>query len=88
MIGLFGIGESLNQLSLTPAPNRKRDYNQKSVRNSDFAVEDPSAPKRMSLKEIWDTKIAFLLTVAISVIVGAIPGTGGDIAAIVSWEGL
>jgi len=86
MIGLFGIGGALKQLLDSPLPDRSVKYEQrKKMSFSDFAKEDPSAPKRMTFKEVWATKWAFLLTGGLSVLVGAIPGTGGDIAAIVSW---
>lgn len=88
MIGLFGVGETLKQLSESPVPNRKKlekDEIREKLVYSEFIKEAPNARKRLTLKEMWDTKWAFLLTSFISVIVGAIPGTGGDIAAIVSW---
>jgi putative tricarboxylic transport membrane protein len=87
MIGLFGIGESLKQLSESPVPNRnkQKEVNKEEVATSDFAAEDPNAPKRLTWKEMWATKWAFLFTSLISVFIGAIPGTGGDIASIVSW---
>ncbi len=89
MIGLFGIGEALKQISETPASTRKKFVKKMEKENvvdiSDFIKEEKGAKKRMTLREIWKTKWAFLISSVISVIVGAIPGTGGDIAALVSW---
>lgn len=86
MIGLFGIGESLKALSESPTPDYKNAGKQTSKINvSDFIKEEKGTKKRMTFKEVWATKWTFLLTSVISVFVGAIPGTGGDIAALVSW---
>ncbi len=88
MIGLFGIGEALKQLSETPVPKWKlagKVKSASSVNLSDFVHEEKNAKRRMTLKEMWQTKWAFLFTCVVSVFVGAIPGTGGDIAALVSW---
>lgn len=88
MIGLFGIGEALKQLSETPVPAHyiaKKVHRDPSINLSDFIQESKDAKKRMSLIEMWRTKWAFLVTCGISIIVGAIPGTGGDIASLVSW---
>lgn len=74
MIGLFGIGEILDQV-ITPLMKSN--------------VEEINGKKQkgfLNLKEIWQTKIAVLYACIISVFIGAIPGTGGDIAGIVSWD--
>lgn len=88
MIGLFGIGEALKQFAESPVSHtrfvKKLDKKDKTV-ISDFVKESKDAKKHQSWKEIWKTKWAFLLASVISVIVGAIPGTGGDIASLVSW---
>ena len=88
MIGLFGVGEALKQLSESPAVKvrfvKKLEKAQKTT-VSDFVQEEKGAKKRMTLREVWATKWSILVTSIISVFVGAIPGTGGDIAAIVSW---
>jgi len=74
MIGLFGIGEILDQV-ITPLMKSN--------------VEEINGKKQkgfLNLKEIWQTKIAVLYACIVSVFIGAIPGTGGDIAGIVSWD--
>ena len=88
MIGLFGIGEALKQFSETPAAKMKfvKKLDKTTKTNvSDFIREEKGAKKHLTLKEIWATKWAFTVASLISVLVGAIPGTGGDIAALVSW---
>ena len=83
MIGLFGIGEALKQLSESPIPNYKK-VDKKSTQ-SDFIKETPEVKKRLTIKEMFAYKWAFFLTAIISVFIGAVPGTGGDIASLVSW---
>lgn len=89
MIGLFGIGEALKQISETPASTKKKFVKKMTKENtvnvSDFVKEEKGAKKRMTLKEVWSTKWAVLFSSFISVFVGAIPGTGADIASLVSW---
>jgi putative tricarboxylic transport membrane protein len=78
MIGMFGIGESLKQL-----------YEAKMLPDESVAKEfksDKPVRRRLTLKEMWAMKIPFTLTNVIGFIVGIIPGTGGDIAGIVSWS--
>lgn len=89
MIGLFGIGEALKTIAETQ-PSTKRKFVAKMATEhvttvSDFIPEAKDAKKRLTLKEMWETKWTFLVTCLMSVFVGAVPGTGGDIAAIVSW---
>lgn len=88
MIGLFGVGEALKQFSESPVSHtrfvKKLDKKDKAV-ISDFVKESKVARKHQSWREIWKAKWAFLVASAISVVVGAIPGTGGDIASLVSW---
>lgn len=88
MIGLFGVGEALKQFSESPVSHtkfvKKLDKKEK-IRISDFIAEDKNAKKKMTWAERWKTKWAFLFASIISVFVGAIPGTGGDIASLVSW---
>lgn len=89
MIGLFGVGEVLKQLSDTQPVTKKKFVKhmeaEEKANISDFIEEKPDAKKKMTLKEVWKMKWQFLLASIISVFVGAIPGTGGDIAALVSW---
>jgi putative tricarboxylic transport membrane protein len=74
MIGLFGIGEILDQV-ITPL--MKGDITE---------INGKKQKGFLNLKEIWQTKIAVLYACIVSVFIGAIPGTGGDIAGIVSWD--
>jgi putative tricarboxylic transport membrane protein len=79
MIGMFGIGESLKQLyeaKLLPDKSVTEELKQK----------NKPVRKRLTLKEMWAMKIPFTLANVIGFIVGIIPGTGGDIASIVSWS--
>jgi putative tricarboxylic transport membrane protein len=85
MIGMFGIGESLKQLSETKVLSKEDSRKTAENIKQELKEQKKSACKRLTLKEMWSMKIPFLLTNFISVIVGAIPGTGGDIAGIVSW---
>lgn len=74
MIGLFGIGEILDQV-VTPL---------ELCALSD--LKEKEKKKRLNLKEIWATKIPVLISCLISVFIGAVPGTGGDIAGVISWD--
>jgi putative tricarboxylic transport membrane protein len=74
MIGLFGIGEIFYQIYTT---------------DHAFTQEIPDMGKTkkyfLNFKELKAVFPANLFTVVISVIIGAIPGAGGDIASIISW---
>jgi putative tricarboxylic transport membrane protein len=85
MIGMFGIGESLKQLSEAKPVTVEEARKLSQTLGEELKKAGKNARKRLTLRELWDMKIPFLLTNAISVIVGAIPGTGGDIASVVSW---
>jgi len=74
MIGLFGIGEILDQV-ITPL-----------MKTNVAEINGKKQKGFLNLKEIWQTKIAVLYACIVSVFIGAIPGTGGDIAGIVSWD--
>ena len=74
MIGLFGIGEILDQV-ISP------------LKQGELAdMKEREKKRHLSLKEIWGTKIPVGLSCLISVFIGAIPGTGGDIAGVISWD--
>lgn len=72
MIGLFGLGEVFNQIT---AKNDK--INAKKMKVGRIL------PNRKERKEI---RKPFILSSILSTIIGAIPGAGGDIASIISWE--
>lgn len=74
MIGLFGIGEILDQIT-TPL-----------VKSKTTKLDNNKNKGSLSLKEIWKTKIPIIYSSLISVFIGAIPGTGGDISSIISWD--
>ena len=74
MIGLFGIGEILDQV-ITPL-----------IKVNVAEINDKEQKSFLNLKEIWETRIATLYTCIISVFIGAIPAVGGDVAGIVSWD--
>lgn len=76
MIGLFGIGEVLHQIFLT----------------KNFTVHvTTEVPKQVgrvvpTLREIKKLTPVALLSSLIGIIIGAIPGTGADIAGLVAWD--
>lgn len=74
MIGLFGLGEIFYQFIM-----KKRDVNDNSVSKKIGRI----LPTKAERKEM---RKPFLGSAIISPIIGAIPGAGGDIASIVTWE--
>ena len=74
MIGLFGIGEMLYQIFDNVKASKKEEI----AEVKDRVLPTKEENKRMVLP-------AFIGSV-IGVIVGIIPGTGGDISALVSWD--
>jgi len=75
MIGLFGIGEMLYQIS------------ERGVQEKGEAVEISSYGRMIPNKEEFKrTAIPTLIGSVIGVVVGVVPGTGGDISALVSWD--
>lgn len=77
MIGLFGIGEMAYQIFDT---KRTEDG---SAERIDVSAEGRILPTRKELKRI---ALPSWLAAAIGVIVGAVPGAGGDIASIITWD--
>src|SRR5699024_9118651 len=77
MIGLFGMGEIFFQFLLKKehAPKKKETLSKKEIGR---VIPNKSERKEMR-KPFWGSAI-------ISPIIGAIPGAGGDIASIVTWE--
>lgn len=74
MIGMFGIGEVLYQIT------EKRDAKKIITITKELGRIIPT------LKEFKTTALPCAISSLISVIIGAIPGTGGDIASIVCWQ--
>ncbi|WP_315115837.1 tripartite tricarboxylate transporter permease [uncultured Clostridium sp.] len=74
MIGMFGIGEILYQI----IENIKDDRDVTNIKDLGRVV--PTA------KEFKATALPSFVSAIISVIIGAIPGTGGDIASIICWQ--
>ena len=72
MVGMFGVGEVLYQIS------KEARKNAQIVSNTAEAF--PTA------KETKASVIPTLVCGAISAVIGAVPGTGGDIAAIICWQ--
>jgi putative tricarboxylic transport membrane protein len=72
LIGLFAIGEVLDQLSL---------------KEKEAAEKLRARPKTQlpRLKEIWDLRNTILRGLGIGTIIGAIPGTGATVASFVSY---
>ncbi|GAA0719201.1 tripartite tricarboxylate transporter permease [Clostridium malenominatum] len=74
MIGMFGIGEILYQI----IEDKKDDRKIMDIKDLGRVV--PTA------KEFKTTAFPSFISAIISVIIGAIPGTGGDIASIICWQ--
>lgn len=76
MIGLFGVGEILNQI--LNKSEGKKNYEMVNTKNMGRIFPTFAEFKRL----IPSTSLSSI----ISVIVGAIPGAGGDIASIICWD--
>lgn len=74
MIGLFGIGEMLYQIFTNAKESKEEDI----AKISGRVLPTKEEHKRMT--------IPALIGSVIGVVVGIIPGTGGDISALVSWD--
>ncbi|MCR6106066.1 tripartite tricarboxylate transporter permease [Salipaludibacillus agaradhaerens] len=74
MIGLFGIGEVFYQISSSGA-----DFSRKNVKRKIGRILPLKKERKEMRKPFWFSAL-------ISPIIGAIPGAGGDIASIVTWE--
>ena len=74
MIGLFGVGEILYQIYTS-------DHKYEQV----ITELTKSKKSFLNLREIWRVFPFNIFTVIVSVIVGVIPGAGGDIASIICW---
>lgn len=72
MIGLFGLGEVLSQILTS---------------SRDGEVKSTKIGRILPNKEEWKLmRKPFWFSSALSTIIGAIPGAGGDIASLMSWE--
>jgi len=87
MIGLFGIGEALKQLydKSKPADNKNEVNVEVAKEVIETGLLSNTGRTHLSFVDFWKMKISVLFASFISVFVGAIPGTGGDIAGLVSW---
>lgn len=78
MVGMFGVGEVLFQISKRSEEDKKKRQQAQIASNTAEAF-----PTRQEVKKsILPTAICG----AISAVIGAVPGTGGDIAAIICWQ--
>lgn len=78
MIGMFGIGEVLNQIFERDKENEKLEDEQKKLNLSLGRI----LPNKQEVKESIKPT---LLGAIIGTVVGAIPAAGGDIASIITW---
>ena len=78
MVGMFGVGEVLFQISTRSEEDKKT--RQQAQIASNTAEAFPTA------KEFKGSVIPTAICGAISAVIGAVPGTGGDIAAIICWQ--
>jgi len=74
LIGMFGIGEVLYQIT------EKKNIKKEIIMTKELGRVIPT------LKEFKLSIIPCFIASIISVVIGAIPGTGGDIASIVCWQ--
>lgn len=81
LVGMFGVGEVLFQLS------------ERVARNKSFAGDEEGAAVLTEMGRMWpnrkelrESSFAVLLSSIVSAVIGAIPGAGGDIASIVCWQ--
>lgn len=81
LIGMFGIGEVMYQVSINTIQKRgKKESEKKLVITKEMGRIMPNK------KELKESSIFVVIAAAFSSLVGAIPGTGGDIASIISWQ--
>lgn len=78
MVGMFGVGEVLFQISKRSEADKKR--------RQEAQVASNTAEAFPSRSEVKKSVIPTAICGAISAVIGAIPGTGGDIAAIICWQ--
>ena len=78
MVGMFGVGEVLFQISKRSEEDKKK--RQQAQIASNTAEAFPTA------QEFKGSVIPTAICGAISAVIGAVPGTGGDIAAIICWQ--
>ena len=73
LIGLFAIGEVLDQLSARRDPGQQ------------LAPPSEAKPRLPSLRELWPLRGPILRGLGTGVVIGAIPGTGATVASFVSY---
>jgi len=74
LIGLFAVSEILN---------KAKGGNQA---GSETIKVDLDSSSKLTLRELWASKIVLLRSTIIGIIIGAIPGTGGGIAAFLGYH--
>lgn len=78
MVGMFGVGEVLYQISNHSAEARAKRQQAK--------LASTAAEKFLTQQETKKCILPTALCGLISSVIGAVPGTGGDIAAIICWQ--
>ncbi|ADK79230.1 tripartite tricarboxylate transporter permease [Sediminispirochaeta smaragdinae] len=79
MIGMFGVGEVLYQISVS----KSDDFIERDENASDKPID--LGKDHLTLKMIWEMGPLAFLMAAVATVVGAIPAAGGDIASIICW---
>ena len=76
LVGMFGVGEVLYQVSNRVKGEQTRKAEIKRVKGDSLLTK----------KEWKDCAVPTVISALISAVIGAIPGTGGDIASIICWQ--
>ena len=76
LVGMFGVGEVLYQVSNRVKGEQTRKAEIKRVKGDSLLTK----------KEWKDCAVPTVISALISAVFGAIPGTGGDIASIICWQ--
>ena len=81
MIGMFGVGEILYQVSIS----KGKSFIEKPDNTSEDSSSINLGQERLTMKDIRHLTPISVISAAISTVVGAIPAAGGDIASIICW---
>ena len=79
LIGMFGIGEMLTQIY-------EKKFGSKDVYGEKLEITREMGRIWPTKQELKESNLAVILSTAFSVLVGAIPGTGGSISSIICWQ--